>query len=416
MRIDFGQDGRDCGKERLMARASIWRDFNMASFWAGITAYVWYAFGALPLHLEVAGQLGIDRATASSWIFIIWLTAAVLSVGLTLWYRIPLAITWSIPGLIFLGALAGQFTFPQLVGANLMAAVAILVLGVAGIGRRIMDWLPLPIIMGMFSGSILVYVTRMVQASVNDVLVAGITLGAYLVGRLIDSARLPPVGLAVVVGGIAVYFFGQAEMAAVAIELPEPVFPGMEFSLGAFLGISLPMVIFAMGLGNVQGLGFLMAQDYKVPTTAVTVSIGLGSIVNAFFGGHTASVARSTAGIVASSDAGPHEKRYWANLVASVAALSIAVSAASVASLLTALPRSFVVTLAGLAILAAMQDGLQRAFSGTCRFGALAAFAVAATPFKIIGIPSAFWAVVLGVLASLMAERKELFDHWRRKH
>ena len=115
-----------------MARQSLWRDFNMASFWAGITAYVWYAFGALPLHLEVAGQLGLDRATASSWIFIIWFTASALSIGLTLRYRIPLAITWSIPGLIYLGALAGQFTFAELVGANLMAAIAILLLGIGG--------------------------------------------------------------------------------------------------------------------------------------------------------------------------------------------------------------------------------------------------------------------------------------------
>lgn len=387
----------------------------MASFWAGVTAYLWYAFGALPLHLEVAGQLGLDQATASSWIFIIWLTASTLSITLTLKYRIPLAITWSIPGLIYLGALAGQFTFAELVGANLMAAVVILLCGFGGIGRRIMDWLPLPIIMGMFSGSILIYVTRMVEAGVNDVLVAGITLAAYLTGRLINSDKVPPVGLAVVIGGIAVYFFGQAEMQTVVLELPSPMIPDIAFDLGAFLGVSLPMVIFAIGLGNVQGLGFMMAQNYRVPTNTVTVSVGIGSIVNALFGGHAASVARSTAGIVASTDAGPHEKRYWANLIAAALALTIAVAASSVASLLTALPRSFVVTLAGIAILSAMQDSLQRAFSGSCKFGALAAFAVAATPFKILGIPSSFWAILLGIVASLMAERAELFAHWKKK-
>ncbi len=249
----------------------------------------------------------------------------------------------------------------------------------------------------------------------NDVLVAGITLGAYLVGRLVNSPKCPPVGLAVVIGGVAVYFFGQTEMQQLVIELPTPTIPDMAFSLGAFLGVSLPMVIFAMGLGNVQGIGFLMAQDYKVPTNVVTISVGFGSILNSLFGGHAASVARSTAGIVASSSAGPHEKRYWANLIAAGLALTIALSAASVASLLTALPRSFVVTLAGLAILSAMQDSLQRAFSGSCRFGALVAFAVAATPFKILGIPSSFWAILLGVIASLMAERAELFAQWGQK-
>ena len=42
------------------------RDFNMAAIWAGLTAFVWYGFGALPLHLEVAGQLGLCSTEASS--------------------------------------------------------------------------------------------------------------------------------------------------------------------------------------------------------------------------------------------------------------------------------------------------------------------------------------------------------------
>jgi benzoate membrane transport protein len=81
----------------------------------------------------------------------------------------------------------------------------------------------------------------------------------------------------------------------------------------------------------------------------------------------------------------------------------------------TALPRIFVVTLAGLAILFTMHDSLQRSYSGSCRFGALVPFAVAATPFKILGIPSSFWAILLGIIASLMAERAELFAQWHQK-
>ncbi len=162
-------------------------DFNMAAVWAGLTTFVWYTFGALPLHLEVAGQLGLSSAQSSSWIFVIWFSGAVTSITLSFYYRIPVPITWTIPGLIYLGTLSGQFTFAEIVGANLMAGVAILILGWVGIGERIMAWLPLPIVMGMFGGSILVYVTRMVAASVEDVLVAGVTMFSYLIGRFIDS-------------------------------------------------------------------------------------------------------------------------------------------------------------------------------------------------------------------------------------
>ncbi len=389
------------------------RDFNMAAVWAGLTAFVWYGFGALPLHLEVAGQLGLSASEASSWIFIIWFSGAITSIVLTLYYRLPIPITWTIPGLIYLGTLSGQFTFAEIVGANLMAGIAILLLGAFGVGERIMAWLPLPIVMGMFGGSILVYVTRMVAASVEDVLVAGITVASYLVGRFIANPRVPPMGLAVIIGGIAVFVFGDTATEVVSWSLPDLAVPGMSFSLSAFVAISLPMIVLAMGLGNVQGLGFLLSQGYRVPIKAVTIAVGLNSMVNTVLGGHPATVARTGAAILAGPDAGPSEGRYWANLIAATLTISIALGAGTLTSLLAVLPRTFVVTLAGLAILSSLQSALETAFGGKLRFGALIALAVAATPFSVFGITSAFWSILAGVAASLMAERRELLAYWR---
>ena len=391
------------------------RDFNMAAMWAGLTTFVWYAFGGMPLHLEVAGQLGLDTTETSSWIFVIWFSGALTSVALSLYYRMPIPITWTIPGLIYLGTLSGQFTFAEIVGANLMAGVGILLLGVFGIGARIMDWLPLPIIMGMFGGSILVYVTRMVAASVEDVLVAGITLASYLVGRFIADPRLPPMGLAVIVGGVAVFLFGDTSPEVVSWSLPDLAVPGMSFSLHAFFAVSLPLIVLAMGLGNVQGMGFLISQGYPAPVTPVTVAVGLNSIVNSVLGGHPATVARTGVAILAGADAGPKGGRYWANLIAATLTLSIALGAGTLTSLLAVLPRTFVTTLAGLAILSSLQSALETAFGGKLRFGALAAFAVAATPFSAFGITSAFWSILVGIAASFMAEGRELLAFWRSK-
>lgn len=46
-----------------------------------------------------------------------------------------------------------------------------------------------------------------------------------------------------------------------------------------------------------------------------------------------------------------------------------------------------------------LQDAFEKAFGADLRFGALVAFAVAATPFSIAGITSAFWAVLAGLVA-----------------
>ena len=32
------------------------RDFNTQALGAGVTAFIWYAFGAVPLHIAVASQ------------------------------------------------------------------------------------------------------------------------------------------------------------------------------------------------------------------------------------------------------------------------------------------------------------------------------------------------------------------------
>jgi len=391
---------------------SLVRDFNMAAMWAGLTAFVWYAFGALPLHLEVAGQLGLSAAEASSWIFVVWFSGALTSIALSLYFRLPIPITWTIPGLIYLGTLAGQFSFSEIVGANLMAGIAIVLLGIFGVGARIMAWLPLPIVMGMFGGSILVYVTRMVAASVEDVFVAGVTLASYLVGRLIANPRVPPMGLAVIVGGLAVFAFGETSTEVVAWTLPELAVPGLSFTVSSFVAVSLPMIVLAMGLGNVQGLGFLLSQDYRVPITTVTITTGLCSIANTFLGGHPATVARTGAAILAGPDAGPKEGRYWACVIAASLTIVIALSAGALSSLLAILPRTFVVTLAGLAILSSLQSAFETAFGGKLWFGALAAFAVAATPFAVFGITSAFWSILAGLVASLMVERNDLFQFW----
>jgi benzoate membrane transport protein len=389
------------------------RDFNMAAFWAGITGFVWYVFGTVPLHVAVSDQLGLTTAKSSSWMFIVWFSGAIASIGLSLRYRQPIPITWTIPGLVYLGTLAGQYTIAEIVGANLVAGALIIALGLMGVGARIMAWLPLPIVMGMFAGSILGYVTRMMSATVSDVAVVGVPVAAYLVARAIKNTKVPPLGLAMIAGAIAIYVTGTFANAPVQWALPTIGVPEIAFSAPAILAITLPMLILAMGLGNVQGIGFLLAQGYRVPINVSTVVVGISSVINALFGGHPAIIARTGVAIFAAPDAGPPSGRYWANLVAAGLTIVLAVAAAPVMSLIGVLPRSYVAALAGLAVLSALQDAFEKAFGGTLRFAALIAFGVAATPFSIAGITSAFWAIIAGLLAAFLVERSDLLAYWR---
>lgn len=389
------------------------RDLNAAAFWAGVTAFLWYAFAGVPLHLAVAGQLALSPAQTASWILIVWLTSAAASIGASLLYRVPLPITWTIPGIIYLGALAGKFSYPEIVGANLLAGLLMVALGALGIGKRVMVWLPMPLVMGMFAGSILEYGTRLVSATVQDVLVAGACVVGYVAGRLVGDARLPPVGLAAAGGGVALLLRSSGAPIELAWSPPALAMPAMSFGMAAFAAITLPMIVLSMGLGNVQGLGFLQAQGYKVAVTPVSILVGVASALNAVFGGHPAIVARTGVAMLAGNEAGPREGRYWGVVISAALTLLIAFAGSTIAALVGVLPRSYVYALAGLAILGALQDSLEKSFSGPLRFGALVAFLVALTPFAILGISSAFWALVAGLAGSALLEREELRRQWR---
>ena len=402
------------GKDESSAHPSYrgWRslraDLNGANAAAGVTAGLWYAFGAIPIQLEAAASFDLTPEAASSWFFIIWFTGAVSSILFTLRYRQPLAITWTIPGLVFLATVSGLYTLPEIAGASLAAGIMILALGFLGVGARLMRWLPLPIVMGMFAGSILSYATGIFEQLGAQPWVVGAAIVGYLGARRLGRTWLPPVGGAVVAGLAAAAVAGQVHPEAFRWSLPAVVPLVPAFDPGSLLAVSVPLVVMAIGIGNVQGLGMLVNQGYRPPTNLLTIVMGINSIINAVFGGHPSTVARNGVAILAGDDAGPRDQRYVANLIASLFALFLALSAMTASALLEVFPISLVASLAGLAILSVLMDALQKTVATDLRLGAFFALIIAASPFTILGIGSAFWALVGGFLVSLLLERPAL--------
>jgi benzoate membrane transport protein len=387
---------------------SLLADVNSANIAAGVTAGLWYAFGAIPIQLEAAASFRLTPEAASSWFFIIWFTGAVSSILFTLRYRQPLAITWTIPGLVFLATLSDRYTLPEIAGASLAAGIMIVALGFLGIGARLMRWLPLPIVMGMFAGSILGYATGIFEQLGTQPWIVGAAIGGYLGARWLGRAWLPPMGGAVVAGLAGAAMVGQIRPAAFRWSPPvvEALVPA--FDPGSLLAVSVPLVVMAIGIGNVQGIGMLVNQGYRPPTNLLTVAVGINSVINAVFGGHPSTVARNGVAILAGDDAGPRDQRYVANLVASLCALLLALSAMTASALLEVLPISLVASLAGLAILSVLMDALQKTVVTDLPMGAFFALVIAASPLTVLGIGSAFWALVGGFLVSLFLERSAL--------
>jgi benzoate membrane transport protein len=262
--------------------------------------------------------------------------------------------------------------------------------------------------MGMFAGSILGALSGLVSATVDDTLVAGATVAGYLLGRLTRNRSLPPVGVAAVAGALAIVITQRLATAPIEWTPPTLVFPEATFSWSALIGVSLPLVVLSVLLGNVQGLGYLRAQGYRVPINVVTLVVGGQSLVNAIFGGHQALLGRSGVAILAAPEAGPPGGRYWGSVVSGALLVPVAFAAAPLAALVPRVPPSYLAALAGLAILPSFQEAILNGLGSRLRFGATVAFLVSATPFAIGGIPSAFWSLLVGLIASHLTERSEL--------
>jgi benzoate membrane transport protein len=384
------------------------RDLNPAAVSAGISAFIFYVTAGVPLLIAVAERFGLDAAQTSSWFFIVFFSTASTSLVLSLLYRQPLPMNWSLPGLVYLGSLAGHFSYSEIVGANLMAGAVIVLIGLLRVGPRLVELLPLQIAMGMFAGSILGNLSGLVTATVDDATIAGATVGGFLIGRVIRRRGVPPVGVAAVTGALAMAFTGRATPAPITWSLPVLLVPPTAFSWSEFVGISLPLVVFSVVLGNVQGLGYLRAQGFRVPGNLITTVVGGQSLLNAAFGGHQAILGRSGVAILGGPEAGPVAGRFWGSIVANVLLLPVAFAATPIAQLVPMLPATYLIALAGLAILPSFQEAMSSGLAGRLRFGATVAFIVAATPFSIGGIPSACWSLLAGLVASHLTERHEL--------
>lgn len=390
------------------APAALLADVNAANVAVGLTCAMRQTASSIPLQLAVMAKLHVAGPAAASWLCAVWLTAGLTTLAFTLRYRQPICFGQAVPVLVLLGTVGVGYTLPEIVGASLLTGVIILALGHLGVGERVLRWFPLPVVMGMFGGSILSFVTGAFAQLATQPLVVGSALVGYLGAAALRRAWLPPIAGALLAGLGAALPGGQVAVGALRWDYPTlvPVWPA--FNPSSLVTVTLPLVAVILGVGHVQTLGILLSQGYQPPIRRLTLTVGANTLINALFGGHPAYLGGIFTGFVASDEAGPHHQRYVGGAIAGLAAVAIALNASSATTLLAALPGGLVAALAGLAVLGVLTDAVRTAVAGEQPLAGMVAFAIAASPFQALGLPPAFWALLGGWLMSLVAERSTL--------
>lgn len=382
-------------------------NINSKSITAGVIAAIFGCTGPALVTIKASADAGFTPEQTISWLFGIYVFGGLISIIMSMYYKMPIVGAYSIPGASMLGAALLGFTFNEAAGAFIMAGVLVLLLGLTGLMGKVMKWLPLPIVMGMISGAMLRFGTAIVTSSVASPIVGFAALaGFFVVPRLIKG--FPPVLSALIIGLITAVVTNQVNFDLSGFTYVPPQLVRPAFNVSTILSVSIPLAALVVGAENAQAVGVLYAQSYKTPVNAMTIVSGLGGIAAGLFGAHNANVAGPMTAICASEEAGEKEKRYTGAFINGICFMAFGLLASIAMAFVKSLPAALISILAGVAMINVLTNSLKDAFStNKFKLGAFAALVIAMSGISVLHIGSAFWALLGGVVISLITESKD---------
>lgn len=381
------------------------RALAVSAWTAGLVAVLVAYAGPLVLVFQAGLNAGLTEREIGSWVWALTVGSGVTTLVLSLWYRQPIVVAWSIAGSALLVTALSPYTLAQAVGAYLVAGLAGALIGATGMFRRLLALVPTPIVMAMLAGVLFRFGVGVFQAVPERPAVVIGMIAVFLVLRRAEFTA-PTVGalaaglaIAVVDGGLT---FADIELAPTT-----PVWTWPEFSLAAMLGLALPLFVLAAASQNAPGVAVIRAAGYDAPVDGPVLVTGIASVLTAPFGGHGLNLAALMGAICTSPEAHPDpERRYGAGVAAGLWFVGFGIFGATTVALLTTLPPQLIAALAGLAMLPALTSSLTAAMaSASHRDGALVALLLAASETTILGVGSPFWALVLGVVVHRASSR-----------
>ncbi|MFG6178532.1 benzoate/H(+) symporter BenE family transporter [Halomonas sp. THAF12] len=394
------------------APADFIRDLNVDNASAGVVAGI-FGISASVIHVGAGTAAGLDPQFIMIWVISYLLINGLFGLFMPAYYRLPLPMANSIPGALLFASIIPVVGVEAALGASLIAGAISLVAGLAGVMGIVMKLIPMPIVMGMVGGILLKFGLNMVAPLENAILPAAIMILAFFLSARF-LRRVPPLIVAML-AGIAYMAYAGIDFSGVefSVNFPGVIVP--EFTLEAFLAYGLPLALILIGMETPAGVGLVKGMGYKeVPANAITAVGGFGTMISAFFNLHSTCIAAPMTGICSSPEAGKLDKRWVAAVIAGAIFVVAAPFYGFVISLIEAMPGYFVAIVAGLALLKVITSAMYMTFAGgKHEMGGLFSFLIAASGLQILGIGSSFWALVLGVLISLLFETKD-FEFIRR--
>ena len=365
-----------------------------------ITALVGFT-SAFAVVLAGLSAVGATASQAASGLLAVSVTMGIASIILAAWTRKPITVAWSTPGAALLAATGiVEGGWPAAVGAFIITGVLILLTGLITPLGRLVSAIPRSIAQAMLAGVLLPLCLGPVTAAVDNPWAVLPIIVVWLVAVRLAPRWAVPLAFvaAVVVIATHLWMTGVAVDAGAFIPVVEFTMP--TWSLGAVLGIALPLYLVTMASQNVAGVAVMRGLGYEVPWRASMVVTGIGTLLGAPAGGHAINLAAISAALAAGPEAGEDRSKRWiASVTSGIGVIILGIASAAFVAIVLLAPVGVVAAVAGLALLATLASAISQAIEEPAeRIPAIATFLVAASGIAVGGISAAFWALVAGLL------------------
>jgi benzoate membrane transport protein len=210
--------------------------------------------------------------------------------------------------------------------------------------------------------------------------------------------------LLLVAGVLLAFLLDTTHFSRVELKLVAPQFIAPAWSWASTFSLALPLVLVTLAGQYLPGMAVLKTSGYDTNVRQIMAVNSLVSLAVAVTGGITIAIAAITAAMCTGPDA--HEdprRRYVAGIANGVFYLLAGLCGGSIVMLFAALPKELVVTLAGLALLGPITANLAGIVAAEDhREAAVITFLATASGMSFLGLGSAFWGIVIGMLAYWM--------------
>ncbi|ANE44903.1 benzoate transporter [Deinococcus puniceus] len=396
---------------RRTTLADLRHDWSAGAGIAGFVVVLVGAASSIGLLVGAARDFGLSAGQTASWVLACYLAISISGAALTWRTRAPISMAWSTPGLALVASVAASssLTYPEVLGAYVLSAAVMLVLGATGAFERVTSRLPPALANALLAGVLLPFVLGAFRALPVAPLPVGGMLAVFVLGRIYFARWAVPAALVVGAGlSVAAGMVGEFNPAGASI-FGTLVWTTPAFSVRAALSLALPMTILTLASQQLPGLAVLRACGFgRVPASPLITASGIGSLLAAPFGGHSTNLAAITAAISAGEEAHPDPARRWpASISAAFFYLLLGVFAGWLVGAVAAIPVAVVSALAGLALVGTALSSLVAALgAGPEREAAFLTLAITASGVTVWGVGSPVWGLLVGGAVLWLGRRR----------